>query len=157
MKRDSLYRVPPVSKRASQFLLPLTLILSMVGLGYLPTSLAKDTGKTTAGATAKKPAAAEKKVASGKPTIYEFGASYCVPCKVFAPTFEKIKGQYSGKAEFHTVNIDDDANKQLVEKYKVLSVPKFVILDGTGKIKYQHDGAVDEKTLTDEINKVVGK
>jgi thioredoxin 1 len=94
--------------------------------------------------------------ATGKPTLLEFSAPYCVPCKKFAPTFEKMKQAYTGKADFQTVDIEDPKSQALVDKYKIVSVPKLIIINAAGKIKYEHDGMLDEKTLTDEVNKVLG-
>jgi thioredoxin 1 len=123
---------------------------------------AKNAGNTKPAVGTKAPAAAKtsttKKIAETKqPSVFEFGASYCVPCKKFAPTFEKMKQQYAGKVAFQSIDIEDEKSKALVEKYKVVSVPKLVVVDAAGKIKYEHEGIVEEKILTEQVNKVVGK
>lgn len=38
--------------------------------------------------------------------VIDFSAVWCYPCKVFAPTFESVSGEYSDKIHFGKVDVD---------------------------------------------------
>lgn len=105
-------------------------------------------------------AAKESKKTSSKsghlPTIYDFGAAWCVPCHKFAPIFDKVKEQYVGKAEFVHVDFDDPKSKGLIDKYKVTEIPTLLMVNAAGKVKYEKSGILEEKELIEQVNKVVG-
>ena len=61
--------------------------------------------------------------------IIDFGASWCGPCKMFAPVFEKVKADYSGSYDFKKVDVDEESD--LAQKFNIFSVPTVVaIKDG---------------------------
>ena len=58
-------------------------------------------------------------------TVYRFTADWCGPCKVLAPTLEKIANEYKDQTvEIRTVNVDE--NQELTQKYGVRSIPTLV-------------------------------
>lgn len=59
--------------------------------------------------------------------VVDFWASWCGPCKMIAPIIEELSEEYSGKAEFGKVNVDD--NPQLSSKYRVLSIPTLLVFN----------------------------
>lgn len=67
----------------------------------------------------------------GKLTVIDFNATWCRPCREFAPTFRKIARKYADKAKF--VSVDVDANPQLAVDYGVRSIPQITLIlpDGT--------------------------
>jgi thioredoxin 1 len=95
--------------------------------------------------------------AGNKPTVMDFGAAWCVPCKEFAPTFEKIKAQYGSKANFESIDAATPAGEAKAEKFSVAEFPTLVITDAKGKVVFHSHGKVDEKMLVTEVTKVIGK
>jgi thiol-disulfide isomerase/thioredoxin len=93
-------------------------------------------------------------VIHGRGQVIEFSAGWCVPCKKFAPTFEKMKTDFSDKADFITADIDDKAQADLVNKYAVESVPTVIVVDGKGKVIYRHSGIPKETDLTAQLHKL---
>lgn len=67
----------------------------------------------------------------GKPQIIDFNASWCGPCKRFAPTFDMIAQRYRDEADFYSINVDD--NPELAANYNVESIPTVIYIrpDGT--------------------------
>jgi thioredoxin len=64
--------------------------------------------------------------------VIKFYADWCGPCKVYAPTFDKLSEKYDGQVEFLNINVDKDTTG-LAAKYNVRSIPHTTLLkeDGT--------------------------
>lgn len=64
----------------------------------------------------------EKEVTqSDIPVVVDFWAAWCMPCKMFAPTFEQVAEQYEGKVKFG--KLDTDANPKTSMEYGIRSIP----------------------------------
>ncbi len=68
----------------------------------------------------------EKVLNADKPTLVDFWAPWCGPCKMVGPEVEALAEIYEGKAVIAKVNIDD--NQSLAGKYNVMGVPTLIIL-----------------------------
>lgn len=60
------------------------------------------------------------------PVVMKFGATWCTPCKEFAPTVDEVARQNIGMAKFVTVNVDQ--SPELVQMYGVSSLPQTTVL-----------------------------
>ena len=66
---------------------------------------------------------------SETPVIVDFWAEWCGPCKMIAPTIEKISQEYSWKVLVGKVDID--SNQSLAQQYQVRSIPSIIVfIDG---------------------------
>ena len=80
------------------------------------------------------------------PTLVQFWAPWCGPCKQLGPVIEKVVGASGGKVRMVRVNIDDNA--QIAQQMRVQSVPTvYGFVDGKpvdGFAGAQPDSAVKQ-------------
>lgn len=76
---------------------------------------------------------------SGQPMIVDFWASWCGPCKMFAPTFAQVAKQFEPRARF--VKINTKANQQLAAQFGIRSIPTIAVFKN-GQMVDQIAGAL---------------
>lgn len=95
-------------------------------------------------------AAFEKSVIQSKiPVIVDFWAPWCGPCKMVAPTLEKIAKEYEGKLIVAKVNTDE--NQEWASRYGIQGIPTMLFFSD-GKIIHRQVGAVPEGMLREALN-----
>ena len=65
---------------------------------------------------------------SEKPTLLDFHATWCGPCKAIAPLFGQLAAEYDGDAVLIKVDVDD--NPDTAAKYQVSAMPTFLFIKG---------------------------
>jgi thioredoxin 1 len=78
------------------------------------------------------------------PVIVDFWAPWCGPCKMVAPTLDKLAKEYAGKLVIAKVNTDEDS--QWAVQYGVQGIPTMLFIAG-GKIVHRQVGALPEPVL----------
>ena len=68
----------------------------------------------------------DKEAAQGAPMLVDFWATWCGPCKMLAPTVEKLAERYDGKVVVGKVDVDDEP--ELAQRFGVMSIPTLVVL-----------------------------
>jgi thioredoxin 1 len=56
-----------------------------------------------------------------KPTVVDFWATWCGPCRLVAPEIDKLAVKYAGSVD--VVKVDVDANPATAMKYGIMSIP----------------------------------
>lgn len=91
-------------------------------------------------------------IRDGKLVVVDFYATWCGPCKVLAPTLDKLTNQYIDNDIVEIVKID--AQKQevsdLVNLYNIRSVPTLLFIKNS-KVVDTKVGNVNIKTIEDLI------
>lgn len=63
-----------------------------------------------------------------QPVLVDFWAPWCGPCRMLAPTLEKLAEAYAGKVRVGKVNVDD--NQRLAATYRVEGIPTVILFNG---------------------------
>ena len=91
-------------------------------------------------------------VQSSTPTLVDFYATLCGPCKMMHPILDDLKQQMGTKIRI--LKIDVDKNQDVAAKYNVRGVPTFVLFKN-GKILWRESGAFPLSTLKAKIQAVL--
>ncbi len=87
---------------------------------------------------------------SDLPTLVDFWAVWCGPCKQIAPTVDALADLYKGK--LNVAKMDVDHHQIVPQQYGVRSIPTLLIFKG-GKVVGQLVGAAPRAKLEAEIQK----
>ncbi|MDG6929478.1 MAG: thioredoxin [Nitrososphaerota archaeon] len=88
----------------------------------------------------------------GVPVVVDFYADWCGPCRMVAPTMERLSREYAGKAVFAKLNTDD--NQSTAMKYDVMSIPTVMVF-ADGVVKQKMIGAAPESQYRNMIDSVL--
>jgi len=98
-------------------------------------------------------AAFEKTVLNSElPVVVDFWAPWCGPCKMVAPTLEKIAKDYAGKIIIAKVNTDEHSDWSM--KFNVSGIPTMLFV-ANGKVIHRQVGALPEKMLRSIVDQFV--
>lgn len=59
------------------------------------------------------------------PVLVDFWAPWCGPCRMVAPSVEKLAQEYAGRAVVGKLNVDE--NQTTAQRYRVMSIPTLII------------------------------
>lgn len=82
------------------------------------------------------------------PVIVDFWAPWCNPCKMIAPTLDKLAKELDGKIVIAKVNTDDHA--QWMQKFGIQGIPTLLFVSN-GKVVHRQVGALPERMLRDVV------
>lgn len=89
----------------------------------------------------------ELKSADGLPLLVDFSATWCQPCQMLKPEFQKAAKSMKGKVEFKTIDVDE--NQSLAAQFGIQGVPTLVLLSPEGKEISRKVGYMDSEEIED--------
>ncbi len=82
------------------------------------------------------------------PTIVDFWAPWCGPCRMVAPVLDKLAKENAGKLLVAKVNTDE--NPEWAGKFGVQGIPTMLFV-ANGKVVHRQVGALPEPMLKDLV------
>ena len=86
---------------------------------------------------------------SDQPVLVDFWAEWCMPCRMLAPTIDKIADAYEGKVKVG--KLDTDSNREVAIKYQISAIPT-VILFKNGQVAQKFVGLRQERDFKEALD-----
>ena len=86
---------------------------------------------------------------SDVPVLVDFWAEWCMPCRMLAPTIEKLANDYGGKVKVG--KLDTDANRDVAMKYQISAIPTVILFKG-GQVVQKFVGLRQEKDFKEVLD-----
>lgn len=80
-----------------------------------------------------------------KPVLVDFFATWCGPCKMFAPTFDEFASEHE---EIVCVKVDVDECGELARRFGIMSIPTIILIKN-GEPSKKNVGTLDLEELED--------
>lgn len=94
----------------------------------------------------------EDVLASNKPVLVDFWATWCGPCKMVAPVLEELAAEKAGSLT--VAKIDVDENPATARDFQVVSIPTMILFKDGAPVK-RIVGAKGKAALLRELSGLV--
>jgi thioredoxin 1 len=74
----------------------------------------------------------EEVLKNTEPSLVDFWAPWCGPCRMVAPVVEELARDYDGKVDFFKLNTDE--NPMTPTKYGIRGIPTLIIFKGGNEV-----------------------
>jgi thioredoxin 1 len=90
----------------------------------------------------------KEKINNGEKVIVEFWASWCGPCKMMKPVFERVSENNDTSVQMYTMDIDN--NKEFAKSLGIRSIPT-VKMFNNGDVVDTKVGVLQENQIKDLV------
>lgn len=87
-------------------------------------------------------------LASQKPVLVDFWASWCPPCLAIAPNIEHVANNYADKID--VAKLSTEENQDIPAKFDITSIPTLMVFQG-GEVKKVLRGFQSKMQLEDGL------
>ncbi|MBP3496630.1 MAG: thioredoxin [Alistipes sp.] len=91
-------------------------------------------------------------VADSKPTVIDFWAEWCGPCRTIAPIVEEMAELYADRVNIGKCDVD--SADDVVATYRVRNIPTLVFIKD-GNVVGKHVGAISRNDLVAKIEELL--
>ena len=92
-------------------------------------------------------------IMSEKPTLVDFFATWCQPCKMMHPVLEQVKATLGDRIRI--VKVDVDKHQQIAAAYQIQSVPTLMLFQ-KGENLYRQSGAMSRNEVLALLDPFIG-
>ena len=86
---------------------------------------------------------------SSTPVLVDFWAPWCGPCRMLAPTIEKLAQDYNGRVKVFKLNTDE--NQEVAASLGIQSIPTMIFFKA-GAVAHRLVGAHSEKEIRTHLD-----
>jgi|TARA_R110000803_G_scaffold194392_1_gene257466 thioredoxin 1 len=94
----------------------------------------------------------EEIIKSKTPTLVDFYATWCGPCKMMSPLLEQVSKDVGDSARI--LKIDIDTNRSVATQYGIRSVPTLILFK-EGKQVWRQSGVPPKNLIVETVNNFV--
>lgn len=90
-------------------------------------------------------------IKDAKPTLVDFFATWCGPCKMQGPVLEQVKSELGDTVNI--IKVDIDRNPELANMYRVQSVPTLIMFRN-GEAVWRASGLHQREQLVEKFREL---
>jgi thioredoxin 1 len=90
-------------------------------------------------------------LASDKPLMVDFWATWCGPCRILSPTVDEIAEEYADRITVAKCNVDDA--DEIAMQYRIMSIPTLLFFKN-GEVVDKRVGVVSKDEIVSIINAI---
>ena len=95
---------------------------------------------------------AELVTANSRPSVVDFWAPWCGPCRAISPIIEELTAEYEGKVDIYKCNVDE--NSDVVVDNGVRNIPTIIFVKN-GAVVDKLVGAAAKSALVEKIENLL--
>lgn len=95
----------------------------------------------------------EATIGGDQPSLVDFWAEWCGPCRMIAPAISELAQDFKGRAVVGKVNVDDEP--QIAERFRVRSIPTLLFFQ-KGEVVGQVVGVQPKNKLAARLEDLIG-
>ena len=85
---------------------------------------------------------------SAKPTLVDFWAPWCGPCRMLSPIVDRLADKLGDRAKVGKVNVDEQP--ELAQQFQVMSIPTLMVFQN-GKLTQTSVGVKNEQQILEML------
>jgi thioredoxin 1 len=125
----------------------------LLGKGPQPAAKAAPAQSTGGPVTVTEASFEDQVLRSPLPVLIDFWAPWCGPCRMVAPTVEKLAGEMNGRLRVAKVNTDE--NQGLMQRFGIQGIPTMMIFNGGQQVD-RWTGALPEGAIRQHLKQKLG-
>jgi thiol-disulfide isomerase/thioredoxin len=81
-------------------------------------------------------------IGAGRAVLLDFGMGVCEQCKRMRPVMERAARELGDRVDVRVLDIRQEDNERLADRFNMTTIPLIVLVDGSGRERWRHEGFV---------------